>query len=239
MSAARDGYRPFREGVAAGLPPEKLFALFGRFRVLCAHRQDVLAINQALSETDPAQIPIGTPVMVVRNDPLLHLYNGDIGLALPDPGDGILKVCFPGDQAGDQRSAPRWISLARLPSWEAAWAMTVHKSQGSEFERVMLVLPAAISAVTTRELLYTGITRAREHVSLWATESVVRAAIEHRVERMSGLRDKLRNSESSAALTESCSGCAPDWRLRTGWRRKPGGHTGRARPWNVLRPRCS
>lgn len=195
MSAARDGYRPFRKGVAAGLPADELFALFGRFRVLCAHRQDVLAINQAISETDPDQIPIGTPVMVVSNDPLLHLYNGDIGLALPDPADGILKACFPGAQAGN---APRWISLARLPSWEAAWAMTVHKSQGSEFERVMLVLPAANSAVTTRELLYTGITRAREHVSLWATEALVRAAIEHRVERMSGLRDKLRNSKSSA-----------------------------------------
>jgi exodeoxyribonuclease V alpha subunit len=195
MSAARDGYRPFREGIAAGLPADKLFALFGRFRVLCAHRQDVLAINQAISEADPDQMPIGTPVMVVSNDPLLHLYNGDIGLALPDPADGILKACFPGDQTG---TVPRWISLARLPSWEAAWAMTVHKSQGSEFERVMLVLPATISAVTTRELLYTGITRAREHVSLWATETLVRAAIEHRVERMSGLRDKLRNSESSA-----------------------------------------
>lgn len=195
MFAARDGYRPFRQGVAAGLPADKLFALFGRFRVLCAHRQDVLAINQAISETDPDQIPIGMPVMVVSNDPLLHLYNGDIGLALPDPADGVLKACFPGDQPG---TAPRWISLARLPSWEAAWAMTVHKSQGSEFERVMLVLPAAMSAVTTRELLYTGVTRSREHVSLWATEAVVRAAIEHRVERMSGLRDKLRNSESSA-----------------------------------------
>jgi exodeoxyribonuclease V alpha subunit len=195
MAAAQAGHQKFREGVAAGLPPEKLFALFGCFRVLCAHRQDVLAINQAISETDPAQIQAGTPVMVVHNDPLLRLYNGDIGLALTDPEDGVLKACFPGDQAG---TAARWISFARLPSWEAAWAMTVHKSQGSEFERVMLILPTSISPVTTRELLYTGITRAREHVSLWATEAVVLAAIEHRVERMSGLRDKLRNNERSA-----------------------------------------
>lgn len=192
LAAAQAGYRPYLEGVAAGWSPGELFNLYGRFRVLCAHRQDVTAINQALATSHPAQTQTqaGTPVLVVRNDPLLRLYNGDIGLALPDPADGILKACFPGDTTD---ASPRWIALARLPAWEPAWAMTVHKSQGSEFERVLLVLPTSISAVTTRELLYTGVTRARQHLSLWATEAVLRAAIDHRAERMSGLREKLRN----------------------------------------------
>jgi exodeoxyribonuclease V alpha subunit len=188
FAAAEAGYRPYLEGVVAGLPPAELFERFGRFRVLCAHRQDVAGINQALSSGDGAPLRPGLPVMVVRNDPLLRLYNGDIGLALPDPLDGSLKVCFPGEGTC---ATPRWISFARLPEWEPAWAMTVHKSQGSEFDRVVLVLPEAVSSVATRELVYTGVTRARSHISLWATTAVLRAAIEHRAERMSTLREKL------------------------------------------------
>ncbi len=194
IAAAQSGYRPYLEGVAAGLPPHELLACFNRFRVLCAHRQDVVALNEALGSvgSNSAAVPVGLPVMVIRNDLQLRLYNGDIGLTLPDPADGSLKVCFPGDTAG---AAPRWISFARLPAWEAAWAMTVHKSQGSEFDRVILVLPAVVSpsasSILTRELVYTGVTRARKHISLWASANVLQAAIEHRAERMSGLREKL------------------------------------------------
>jgi exodeoxyribonuclease V alpha subunit len=191
--AAQAGYHSYLEGVAAGLPPHELFACFNRFRVLCAHRLDVTALNEALGAAgNSAAVPVGLPVMVVRNDLQLRLYNGDIGLTLPDPADGSLKVCFPGDTAG---AAPRWISFARLPAWEAAWAMTVHKSQGSEFDRVILVLPTvvspSVSSIATRELIYTGVTRARKHISLWATADVLQAAIGHRAERMSGLREKL------------------------------------------------
>lgn len=195
LAAAQAGHRPYLDGVAAGLPPAELFERFARFRVLCALRHDVAAINASFAADDVAQLPVGTPVMVVRNDVLLRLYNGDIGLALPDPEDGIVKVCFAGDA---ESAAPRWIPLARLPDWEAAWAMTVHKSQGSEFDRVLLVLPAEASPVATRELVYTGITRARAHVSLWATKTVLQAAIERRAERMSGLREQLRGSVRSA-----------------------------------------
>lgn len=188
FTAVRAGYRPYLDAVGAGLglPPVELFARFAAFRVLCAHRQDAATINQALSPAGPGAQPVpGLPVMVVRNDPLLRLYNGDIGLVLPDPADGELKACFPLDDGF------RWISLARLPDWEPAWAMTVHKSQGSEFARVLLVLPASPSPVASRELVYTGVTRAREHVALRADESVLRAAIECRAERMSGLREAL------------------------------------------------
>ncbi len=192
IAAARDGYRPYREAVAAALPPEALFERFNDFRVLCAHRQDVVAINRALMADDGVRPAPGTPVMVVRNDALLRLFNGDIGLVLPDPLDGSLKVCFPGGSAG-----PRRIPLARLPAWEPAWAMTVHKSQGSEFVNVLLSLPSSVSRVTTRELVYTGVTRARRCLALWAGEAVLQAAIECRAERMSGLREKLTSAYRS------------------------------------------
>jgi exodeoxyribonuclease V alpha subunit len=77
--------------------------------------------------------------------------------------------------------------------------MTVHKAQGSEFAEVLLALPAAIAPVSTRELVYTGVTRARQRVALWAGEAVLRAAIERRAERMSGLQEKLSREGGSAA----------------------------------------
>jgi exodeoxyribonuclease V alpha subunit len=95
-------------------------------------------------------------------------------------------VAFPGPDAGG-----RLISPARLPSHETVYAMTVHKSQGSEFDRVVLLLPSQPSRVVTRELLYTGLTRARQRVEVWGSEPVVRAGVVARVERSSGLRDAL------------------------------------------------
>lgn len=182
MTAARDGYAPYRAAVAAGAEPAELFGLYARFRVLCALRSDVTAVNRTFGDA----LTLGLPMMVVKNDPLLRLFNGDIGLALPDPVDGLLKVCFPDGEGGF-----RWIPPQRLPAWEPAWAMTVHKSQGSEFERVLLFLPATPSPVVTRELVYTGVTRARRRVDLWGPASVLRTAVERRAERMSGLRDRL------------------------------------------------
>lgn len=181
-AAARDGYATYRAAVAAGAGPDELFGLFARFRVLCALRSDVAAMNRALGD----MLAPGLPVMVVRNDPLLRLFNGDIGLVLPDPADGELKACFPGAEEGF-----RWISVVRLPAWEPAWALTVHKSQGSEFEKVLLVLPQHAARTATRELVYTGVTRAKAVIALRADEAVLRAAAARRAERMSGLRDRL------------------------------------------------
>jgi exodeoxyribonuclease V alpha subunit len=187
---ARERYQPYLDSVAAGQSFAELFEAFGRFRVLCAHRQDVATINRMMSGENlwPAA---GTPLLILRNDQLLRVFNGDIGLVLPDPADGQLKCCFPGD-TGNTGNAWRWVPLQRLPEWEPAWAMTVHKSQGSEFAEVLLVLPAADSPVATRELVYTGLTRAKQRVTLWTDEAVLRAAISRRAERMSGLRDSLR-----------------------------------------------
>lgn len=181
-AGAREAYAAYRTAVDAGAEPGELFALFSRFRVLCALRSDVVAVNRALGDA----LTPGLPVMVVRNDPLLRLFNGDIGLALPDPADGTLKVCF-----SDEGATFRWIPAVRLPAWEPAWAMTVHKSQGSEFDRVLLVLPPVGSRVATRELVYTGVTRAKRRVVLRAGEEVLRSAIASRAERMSALCERL------------------------------------------------
>jgi exodeoxyribonuclease V alpha subunit len=181
-----------------------LHAAFGRFRVLCAVRggaRGVEAVNAVLSRrlraaitgqpTDAASdrqpwYP-GRPVMVLRNDPGLRLFNGDIGLALP-AADGALQVWFPAAD-GQWRAVPP----ARLPAHETAWAMTVHKSQGSEFDAVLLLLPAQRSRVLSRELLYTGITRARQQVTVAAGADVLAATVRASSQRHAGLQARLRD----------------------------------------------
>ena len=129
----------------------------------------------------------GRPVMVTRNDYNLRLFNGDVGITLPDPeSDARLRVFF--------RSADgslRRFPTTRLPEHESVYAMTVHKSQGSEFERVLLVLPPETSQAMSRELVYTGITRARTAVEVWGSARVFEAAVARPLRRSSGLRDAL------------------------------------------------
>jgi len=128
----------------------------------------------------------GMPILITQNDYQLRLYNGDIGILLPDPADGSLLAWFIGEDGGIRRAPP-----ARLPEYEPAFVMTVHKSQGSEFDNVLLILPDKESPVLTRELIYTGLTRARSRVEVWFQESVLRAAIARTIQRGSGLRDRL------------------------------------------------
>ena len=132
----------------------------------------------------------GKPILVTQNDYQLQLYNGDVGILLPDVGakenPAQLWAWFIGKENTLRRFAP-----ARLPEHETAYAMTVHKSQGSEFDRVLFILPDADIPVLTRELIYTGLTRARSRVELWWNEAVFCQAVTRRAERNSGLRDVL------------------------------------------------
>jgi len=102
--------------------------------------------------------------MITRNDYNLGLMNGDVGITLKD-STGKLRVAFPGEESSDEVNI-HWISPMRLPDVETAFAITVHKSQGSEFNHVALILPETRSPVLTRELIYTGITRAKENFTL-------------------------------------------------------------------------
>ncbi len=160
---------------------------YARFQVLCALREGsagVLALNQRIARSLGFAVQgwySGRPVMVTRNDYNLHLMNGDIGLCLPQANG--LRVAFANGQGG-----VRWVLPSRLDAVESVFAMTVHKSQGSEFDHVALVLPDADAAVLTRELLYTGITRAKVQLTLLLSNSasLLRAA-QNPVQRSGGL----------------------------------------------------
>lgn len=188
----------FREYLAHAECPAAALAAFDRFRVLCAVRRGrygVAAFNRAVEKLLASHRFIapdttwyhGRPVMVTANDYAMRLFNGDVGIALPDPEHGgALAVFFPSEDGGVRRVSP-----LRLPSHLTAYAMTIHKSQGSEFDRVLLVIPPGDSQVLTRELLYTGITRARNSVELWCGKDLLAAAVDRRIERRSGLRRAL------------------------------------------------
>ena len=137
----------------------------------------------------PAQVQntwfAGRPIMVTRNDYHLNLMNGDVGQCLPTANG--LRVAFPDGQGG-----VRWVLPSRLDAVETVWAMTVHKAQGSEYEHVLMVLPDRDAPVLTRELLYTGVTRAKHHLTWWVPKpAVLIRAVGQRVTRSGGLAQTL------------------------------------------------
>lgn len=192
-----DGYRSF---LGAESPAEALDRLDG-FRVLCALREGPYGssgLNRSIAATlersgflalpSATQFRKGVPVLVTVNDYAMQLFNGDVGVCFPDPhANGRIRVFFPLPEGGMRAVVPE-----RIAGCEPAFAMTVHKSQGSEFRKVLLVLPPEPSAVLSRELLYTAVTRARERVELFCRPEILRATILNRTERRSGLVDYLR-----------------------------------------------
>jgi exodeoxyribonuclease V alpha subunit len=178
--------------------PEKIFSAFAVFRVLAAVRQGnfgVKAINNFIENTleDLGMIETGNnscyhgrPIMVTRNDYSLSLFNGDTGIMLFDEEEKRLLVFFQSPDGSFRKFPP-----ARLPEHETVFAMTVHKSQGSEYENISLILPGIKSAVVTRELLYTAVTRAKKSVTIFGKEAEFIEATHRRTRRMSGLGGKL------------------------------------------------
>jgi exodeoxyribonuclease V alpha subunit len=198
-ACAREGYAAFVDALGARrIDAAAAMRAFDGFRLLCAVRdgpRGVHALNRVCEQMVRAAVGGGTSawyagraVMVTRNDPSLNLFNGDVGVALPD-ADGALHVHFPDGDGGVRPLPP-----ARLPEHETAFAITVHKSQGSEFDRVAVVLPDRRGPVLTRELLYTACTRARRQVSLCASASVVEHAVGTPTSRRSGLLARLREA---------------------------------------------
>jgi exodeoxyribonuclease V alpha subunit len=194
-----DGYREY----LSSSDPSSALAWLSRFKILCALRIGpfgVTAINrlaeQVLSQNGLIQFDLNTnhpwykgrPILITRNDYNLGLFNGDIGVALPDTdaSSAALYVFFPAADGGFRRYA-----IHRLPEHETVFAMTVHKSQGSEFDEVALILPNKDYPVLTRELVYTGLTRAKKKFTVWAQEPVFRNTINRRINRTSGLREAL------------------------------------------------
>lgn len=160
--------------------------------LLCAHRHgpvgvaDWVELIERRTRTTPGwagQWYPGRPVMVRSNDHRMRLYNGDIGVTV-QTGEG-LRVAFAGTDGF------RLIGPGQLPSTEGVQAMTIHKSQGSQFRRVIVMVPPEDSRLLTRELLYTAVTRAESHVTVVGGEQAIREAVDRPVVRASGLRGRL------------------------------------------------
>jgi exodeoxyribonuclease V alpha subunit len=185
--------------IEAAADPESKLDRANGYRVLCAHRRGPLGAERLAARLDESLARAhrttaragwfaGQLLLVTRNAPDQDLWNGDVGLV--GESDRGLRAFF-----ADGRGGVRALSSGRLPAHESAIAMTVHKSQGSEFDRVDLVLGEHDSRLMTRELLYTGVTRARESLRIHASEDLLRSMIGRRIERDSGLAARIRGDD--------------------------------------------
>ena len=198
------GFLPYVQALQTGQRGVELFAAFDRYRILSAMRAGRLGIQRINQEmTKRLQLAQsraispqghysaqqdwfnGRPIMMNRNDYALQLSNGDIGLCLAD-ANGKWQVYFPHLKQG--------IASTRLPLQDisTAFALTIHKSQGSEFEKVSVVLDSAAKDLLSRELLYTAVTRAKEKVILWSNCEVAEQALYNKALRDTGLKNQLQ-----------------------------------------------
>ncbi|HEY1998538.1 exodeoxyribonuclease V subunit alpha [Paraburkholderia sp.] len=217
----RHGYRHYLETMRNSRPDRyaaaedfdvwarQVLKAHGEFQLLCALRRGPWGVEglnkrivRLLQEADLVAVRgewyPGRPVLVTRNDYELGLMNGDIGITLELPGatadSSLLRVAFP---AGDGADGIKWVLPSRLQAVETVFALTVHKSQGSEFTHAALALPDTFSPILTRELVYTGITRARAFLTLVVPQGklVLEQAVRARVLRASGLLAGFGNAE--------------------------------------------
>jgi exodeoxyribonuclease V alpha subunit len=191
-AAAREAIRAARAGDA-----QAALAALGAFRLLCAHRRGPhgvatwsARIEGWLAGAVPgfaAEAPWypGRPLLVTANDDALGLFNGDTGVVVRTGAAGPVAAAF------ERRGEVVRLAPARLGAIETVHAMTIHKSQGSQFGTAAVLLPPPDSPLLTRELLYTGVTRARARLLLVASEDAIRAAVARPVARASGLRERL------------------------------------------------
>lgn len=180
----------------------EIFRAFQRVRFLCALRVSELGVerlNQRIAEalrqaklvqfTHSRERYSGKPILITQNSPAYQVYSGDIGLILPDE-ENQLRVYFETLQENGEHLN---LSLSRVPEYEPAYTMTVHKSQGSEFEQTYFVLPLTISPVVTKELIYTAITRAKGSFTLFGQEKIWKQGVMSNVQRYSGLQAQLKD----------------------------------------------
>lgn len=178
----------------------EIFNAFNQVRFLSALRISELGVEQlnltiaeALKKAGLIQFKhhrenyLGKPILITENAVQNHIFSGDIGLVLPDETGKKAKVYF--ETEVDEKNHA--LSLSRLPNYEPAYVMTVHKSQGSEFAHTLLIMPQTMSPVLTKELLYTAVTRAKEKFTLFSDERIWGRAVKNKVQRQSGLKEQL------------------------------------------------
>ncbi len=173
---------------------------FDSFRILCPIRggpYGVRQINRLIEVILQEQGLIslngpwytGRPILITENSYELGLFNGDVGIIMPDPElNGEVRAFF----MAQDREIRKFLPI-RLPEHETVFAMTVHKSQGSEFDNVLFILPDTYVPVITRELIYTAITRAKNFIEIWGHMDIIERGIKQKIRRSSGLRDALWN----------------------------------------------
>jgi exodeoxyribonuclease V alpha subunit len=191
------------EAARAGAAREAIEAL-AAFRILCAHRRGAQGVTtwtarieawlEASLEGFAAEDRwyVGRPLLVTENDYELRLYNGDTGVIVDSAPDRALA-------AFERRGEIIEVSPTRLEAVDTVYAMTIHKSQGSQFDVAAVLLPEPTSRILTRELLYTAATRARRRLILAGTEETIRAAVRRPVARASGLRTRLWSAAADGA----------------------------------------
>lgn len=169
------------------------------FKILCAIREGEFGVQQLNRRVERLLNDSGIlkiegefyenrPIIVTKNNYALNLFNGDMGLIRPDE-QGVMKAWFE-----DAEGKLRGITPGLIGGIETVFAMTIHKSQGSEFDQVLLVLPTFEQLpILTRELIYTGITRAKNKVFIQGTEEVLKLASERKVQRASGIAERFTN----------------------------------------------
>ncbi|MFO7961272.1 MAG: ATP-binding domain-containing protein, partial [Nitriliruptoraceae bacterium] len=220
VAMATDAYAQVVRTAREGHPPAEVLAELERIRVLCAHRRGpdgvdrwnaaIAAALAARSDGDGSdrRFPVGRPLLVTENDRALRLANGDVGVVVPDPGaPERTVVAFAADGGG-----VRLLSPARLPVHEPTYAMTIHKSQGSQFQHAVVVLGERSSPLLTRELVYTAITRAIGQVTVLAGDAALDQALARPVQRASGLGARLWQDTRTL---DGPQGPAQDAALRT------------------------
>lgn len=191
------GFSAYVDALQQQSTPAELFACFEQYRILCAQRSGLFGtqqVNRAMSSRLQLALGIrksrqqewyhGRPVLVTRNDYGLRLSNGDIGLCLSDE-QGRWQLYF--------AHLPEPIAVTRIAmeQLDTAFALTIHKSQGSEFLRVAMVLDRKAGELLSRELVYTALTRAKQQIDVWADREVLRYAVSRRTLRHTGLAEQL------------------------------------------------
>eukprot|EP00831_Metopus_contortus_P084727 TRINITY_DN9689_c0_g1_i2.p1 TRINITY_DN9689_c0_g1~~TRINITY_DN9689_c0_g1_i2.p1 ORF type:complete len:282 (+),score=70.01 TRINITY_DN9689_c0_g1_i2:126-971(+) len=187
---------------------DKAYAIIGDFKILCAQRngvygvENINALVSGILGLNSIYSP-GMPLMITRNDYTANLFNGDVGLVwntVNADGNPEPRVFFPNPAfVTGEPLDKKYISFSpvQLPEHEPVFAMTIHKSQGSGFRNILMIMPANDSAVLTRELIYTGITRARKQVELWTHKDIFLKAVKRKTLRDSGLEEKLSRQRVS------------------------------------------
>lgn len=177
--------------------PYEAIMRFESFRILCPIRwgnYGVRHINSLVEQILQEHLLIypnnvwypGRPILITENSYELGLFNGDIGIIMEDPDSGDIRAFFIDPDGNIRKFLP-----IRLPAHETVFAMTVHKSQGSEFDNILFILPDIYAPVITRELIYTAVTRAKKFVEIWGTLNVIEKGVDSKLKRSSGLRDAL------------------------------------------------